>query len=61
MNHHDPIPQDMFDKAHEAFFGTTEPSPKPCASPMQLLEPQDAQNEDFGSTPVEESAGTRSL
>jgi hypothetical protein len=64
MDQSNPVPQDMFDKAREAFFGTTEPSPKSCASSIQPLEPQDAQNaqiEDFGSTPVKQLVGSHTL
>jgi hypothetical protein len=64
MNQPNPIPQDMFDKAREAFFGTAETSPKSCASSTQPLDPkdaQDAQNEDGGPIPVEQLVGSHTL
>jgi hypothetical protein len=46
--------EDMFEKAREAFFGTTETSPKSSASSGEFLKPQD---ERFGVIPVEKAQG----
>ncbi len=41
MTQQNQTPEDLFEKAREAFFGTVKTSPKPSASPAGLLEPQD--------------------
>jgi hypothetical protein len=40
MKQANPMPEDMFEKAREAFFGTVRTSPKPSASSAEFLKPR---------------------
>jgi hypothetical protein len=52
MKEANPMAEDMFEKAREAFFGTSETSPKPSASSAEFLK---LRNEDPGPIPVRET------
>jgi hypothetical protein len=41
MKQSNPMAEDMFEKAREAFFGTAKTSPKPNASLAEFLKPRD--------------------
>ena len=51
MKKENPVAEDMFEKAREAFFGITETSPKSSASSDEFLKPR---NEGSGQMCVEE-------
>jgi hypothetical protein len=40
MKQANPMGEDMFEKAREAFFGTVKTSPKPSALPAEFLKPR---------------------
>jgi hypothetical protein len=40
MKQEDPMKEDMFEKAREAFFGTVKTPPKPSAFPAEFLKPR---------------------